>query len=96
MTKGKTTMHILDVAKWNATDNEILACKFVTASHEDRFTTKSRLIVSTGQEAVVVLNGNMTGPFKPCPEGHAMVRQAKLGRTNRMKGVCTAKKTTCR
>lgn len=65
-------MHILDVAKWNATDNEILACKFVTASHEDRFTTKSRLIVSTGQEAVVVLNGNMTGPFKPCPEGHAM------------------------
>ena len=25
-----------------------------------------------------------------------MVRQAKLGRTNRMKGVCTAKKTTCR
>lgn len=72
MTKGKTTMHILDVAKWNATDNEILACKFVTTSHEDRFTTKSRLIVSTGQEAVVVLNGNMTGPFKPCPEGHAM------------------------
>ena len=27
---------------------------------------------------------------------NAMVRQAKLGRTNRMKGVCTAKKTTCR
>ena len=25
-----------------------------------------------------------------------VVRQAKLGRTNRMKGVCTAKKTTCR
>ena len=25
-----------------------------------------------------------------------MVRQAKLGRTNRMKGICTAKKTTCR
>ena len=31
-------------------------------------------------------------------EGKAinMVRQAKLGRTNRMKGICTAKKTTCR
>ena len=27
---------------------------------------------------------------------NAMVRQAKLGRTNRMKGICTAKKTTCR
>ena len=25
-----------------------------------------------------------------------MVRQAKLGRANRMKGVCTAKKTKCR
>jgi hypothetical protein len=25
-----------------------------------------------------------------------MVRQAKLGRTNRMKGICTAKKTICR
>jgi len=25
-----------------------------------------------------------------------VVRQAKLGRTNRMKGICTAKKTTCR
>ena len=25
-----------------------------------------------------------------------MVRQAKLGRSNRMKGVCTAKKTKCR
>ena len=24
------------------------------------------------------------------------MRQAKLGRTNRMKGICTAKKTTCR
>ena len=37
-------MHILDVAKWNATDNEIMACKFITASHDDRFNTKSRLI----------------------------------------------------
>ena len=65
-------MHILDVAKWNATDNETLACKFVTSSHEDRFNTKSRLIVSTGQEAVVVINGKMTGPFKPSIEGHTM------------------------
>ena len=27
---------------------------------------------------------------------YVMVCQAKLGRTNRMKGICTAKKTTCR
>ena len=65
-------MHILDVAKWNAVDNETLACKFITSSHDDRFNTKSRLIVSTGQEAVVVINGKMTGPFKPCLDGHTM------------------------
>jgi len=65
-------MHILDVAKWNAVDNETLACKFITSSHDDRFNTRSRLIVSTGQEAVVVINGKMTGPFKPCLEGHTM------------------------
>ena len=65
-------MHILDVAKWDAVDNETLACKFITPSHDDRFNTKSRLIVSTGQEAVVVINGKMTGPFKPCLEGHMM------------------------
>ena len=65
-------MHILDVAKWNAVDNETMAFKFVKPSHDDRFTTKSRLIVSTGQEAVVVINGKMTGPFKPCLEGHVM------------------------
>ena len=29
-------------------------------------------------------------------KGEDMVRQAKLGRSNRMKGVCTAKKTKCR
>ncbi len=36
--------------------------------------------------------------FMPQPnkEKDNMVRQAKLGRTNRMKGICTAKKTTCR
>lgn len=65
-------MHILDVAKWDAVDNETMAFKFAKPSHDDRFTTKSRLIVSTGQEAVVVVNGKMTGPFKPCPEGHVM------------------------
>ena len=26
----------------------------------------------------------------------AMVRQAKLGRTSKLKGICSAKKTTCR
>lgn len=65
-------MHILDVVKWNATDNETVACKFIGSSHDDRFNTKSRLIVSTGQEAVVVINGKMTGPFKPCLEGYTM------------------------
>lgn len=65
-------MRILEVAKWNATDNEIIACKFVGSSHDDRFNTKSRLIVSTGQEAVVVINGKMTGPFKPCLDGYTM------------------------
>ncbi|MCQ2395487.1 MAG: SPFH domain-containing protein [Kiritimatiellae bacterium] len=65
-------MHILDVAKWNATDNETIACKMVKSSHDDRFSTHTRLIVSTGQEAVVVINGKMTGPFRPCAEGHVM------------------------
>lgn len=65
-------MRILDVAKWNATDNETIACKFVGTSHDDKFNTKSRLIVSTGQEAIVVINGKMTGPFKPCLSGHTM------------------------
>ena len=30
------------------------------------------------------------------PKENGMVRQAKLGRANRMKGSCTATKTTCR
>ena len=35
-------------------------------------------------------------PHKFYGNGNPVVRQAKLGRTNRMKGICTAKKTTCR
>lgn len=68
-------MSFLDVVKWNAADNEILAVKFVTPRHDDQFNTGSRLIVSTGQEAVVLLNGEMTGPFGPNPRGHVMNTQ---------------------
>ncbi len=51
--------------RWNPADNQIVACKFISSSHDDRFSTKSRLVVSTGQEAVVVVNGTKTGPFRP-------------------------------
>ena len=59
----------------NASDNEIIAIKFVTPRHDDQFNTGSRLIVSTGQEAVVVLNGEMTGPFGPNLNGYVMNTQ---------------------
>ena len=65
-------MGFLDVVKWNAVDNETIAMKFATPRHDDQFNTGSRLIVSTGQEAVVVINGEMTGPFGPSLEGHVM------------------------
>ena len=68
-------MGFLDVVKWNAADNETIAMKFVTPRHDDQFNTGSRLIVSTGQEAVVLINGEMTGPFGPNLRGHVMNTQ---------------------
>lgn len=68
-------MGFLDVVKWNADDNEVVAMKFVTPRHDDQFNTGSRLIVSTGQEAVVLINGEMTGPFGPNLRGHIMNTQ---------------------
>ena len=56
--------------RWNPADNETVAAKYLSTSGDDRFSTKSRLVVSTGQEAVVVVDGTMEGPFRP--GGHRM------------------------
>ena len=53
-------MAIIDVVKWNASPGE-LVWKFPS---ED-LTTATRLIVSTSQEAMVVIGGEATGPFLP-------------------------------
>jgi len=53
-------MAIIDVVKWNAQADE-LVWKFPS----EQLTTSSRLIVSTSQEAFLVLGGEITGPFLP-------------------------------
>lgn len=53
-------MAIIDVVKWNATDNRY-AWKF---PHEE-LSTWTQLIVSESQEAVLVKGGQMIGPFGP-------------------------------
>jgi len=53
-------MAIIDVVKWNATD-QVYAWKFPS----QELATWTQLIVSESQEAVMLLNGEMAGPFGP-------------------------------
>ena len=53
-------MAIIDVVKWNATDS-IYAWKFPN----EELSTWTQLIVSESQEAVLVKEGQMIGPFGP-------------------------------
>ena len=53
-------MAIIDVVKWDATDEEY-AWKFPS----DELSTWSQLIVSESQSAVLLRGGQMLGPFKP-------------------------------
>lgn len=53
-------MAIIDVVKWNAQSDE-LVWKFPS----QQLSTATRLIVSTAQEAFVVLGGEISGPFGP-------------------------------
>lgn len=53
-------MAIIDVVKWNATDQQY-AWKFPS----QELSTWTQLIVSESQEAVVLMNGEMAGPFGP-------------------------------
>ncbi|MBQ9501555.1 MAG: SPFH domain-containing protein [Lentisphaeria bacterium] len=53
-------MAIINVVKWNASPDE-----FVWKYPSDKLTTATRLIVSVSQEAVVVLGGELSGPFGP-------------------------------
>lgn len=53
-------MAMIDVVKWNAPADE-LVWKFPS----EQLSTATRLIVSTSQEAFVVLGGEISGPFQP-------------------------------
>lgn len=53
-------MAIIDVVKWNASDN-IYAWKFPS----EELSTWTQLIVSESQEAMLLKNGKMVGPFLP-------------------------------
>ena len=53
-------MTVIDLVKWNASDN-----LYVWKYPSEELSTWTQLIVSESQEAVVLLGGEMCGPFGP-------------------------------